>query len=91
VVASSLGKVKVQCLPFPAKNVKVKDLIDWVGEEVNNNFIVLAIEGVLNMLNNTGYQELSQLRGLATSSDTSVVENVPNDVRRLAGRLVKKW
>jgi hypothetical protein len=100
-VASSLGKVKAQCLPFPARNAKVKDLIDLVGEEVqavldtvwrlNNNFIVLAIEGVLNMLNDTGYQELSQLCGLATSSDAFIVENTPNDVRRLAGRLVQKW
>jgi hypothetical protein len=88
-------------LPFPTRNAKVKDLIDWVGEEVqvvsdnvwrlNDNFIVLAIKGVLNLLNDAGCQELAQLRGLAASSDASVVKNIPNDVWRLAGCLVQKW
>jgi hypothetical protein len=42
----------------------------------------------MNMLNDTGCQELSHLRGLAASSNASVVQNVPNDVRRLVGRHV---
>jgi hypothetical protein len=56
--------------------------------QLNNNFVILSIEGVMNMLNDTGCQELSHLRGLAASSNASVVQNVPNDVRRLAGRHV---
>jgi hypothetical protein len=88
-------------LPFPVRNAKVKDLIDLVGEEVkamsgtvwqlNDNFIVLAIEGVLNMLNGASCQELSWLHELAASSDVSVIENVPADVRKLAVHLVRKW
>jgi hypothetical protein len=56
-------------LPFLARNAKVEELIDWVGEEVmavsdtvwqlNDNFVVLAIEGVLNMLQRIGCQDLS--------------------------------
>jgi hypothetical protein len=90
VVASSFGEVKARCLPFPVQNAKVEELIDWVGEEVkavpdtvwqlNDNFIVLPIEGVLNLLYGTGYQDLSGLRELAMSNDVSVVENVPGDV-----------
>jgi hypothetical protein len=59
--------------------------------KLNDNFIILAIEGVLNMLHGVGYQELPQLRELTALSNVSIVENVPTDVRRLAGRLVQKW
>jgi hypothetical protein len=69
VVASSFGEVRTRCLPFLARNAKVEELIDWVGEEVmavldtvwqlNDNFVVLAIEGVLNMLQRIGCQDLS--------------------------------
>jgi hypothetical protein len=45
----------------------------------------LAIEGVLNMLNNEGCQELSHLCGLATSSDASIMQDVPDDMWKLAG------
>jgi hypothetical protein len=83
VVASSLGEVKARSLPFLAQNVKVEELIDWVSGvvkavpdtmlQVNVNFVVLAIEGVLNMLNGAGCQELSHLCGLAPSSDASII------------------
>jgi hypothetical protein len=38
--------------------------------QLNNNFVVLAIEGILNMLNDEGWQELSCV---AASSDASVM------------------
>jgi hypothetical protein len=97
-----LGKLRHDACPsFPVRNAKVEELIDWNGGEVktvpdivwqlNDNFIILAIEGVLNMLNGTGCQQLSDLRRLAASSDASVMQNIPVDVRRLKGRLVQKW
>jgi hypothetical protein len=101
VVASSFEEVKAQCFPVPARSAKVEDWIDWVGEEVrvvlgtvwqlNDNFVFLAIEGVPNMLHDAGCQELSQLRELAVSGNVSIVKNVPTDVRKLAGCLVRKW
>jgi hypothetical protein len=52
---------------LPARNTKVEVMIDWVAGEVkivpstvwqlNDNFAVLAIKGVLNMLNGKGCQE----------------------------------
>jgi hypothetical protein len=46
--------------PFPSRGVKVEEMIKWVVEEMktvldtiwqlNNNFAVVAVEGVLNML-----------------------------------------
>jgi hypothetical protein len=88
----------VQCLPFPDKGAKVEEMIDWVIGEVkavpntvwrlNNSFAVLGIEGVLNMLNDEGCQELGQLRDLAGSRDALVLEDVPEDVHRLVGQIV---
>jgi hypothetical protein len=69
IVASSFDEVKVLRLPFPNKGVKVEEMIDWVVGEVkvvpdtiwqlNDNFAILGIEGVLNMLNGEGCQELN--------------------------------
>jgi hypothetical protein len=41
--------------------------------QLNDNFIVLATEGVLNMLYNEGCQELGRLHELAASNDTAVL------------------
>jgi hypothetical protein len=40
--------------------------------QLNDNFTVLGIEGILNMLNGKGCQELGQLHDLATSRDAAV-------------------
>jgi hypothetical protein len=41
--------------------------------QLSDYFVVLAIEGVLNMLNDVGCQELSHPRWLAASIDASVM------------------
>jgi hypothetical protein len=43
------------------------------------------------MLNDARCKELSHLRRLAASNDTSIVQDVPDDVRKLAGQLVRRW
>jgi hypothetical protein len=44
------------------------------------------------MLNGEGCQELGRLRDLATSSDASMLRDVPEDVHKLAGRIVqRRW
>jgi hypothetical protein len=60
-VASSFEEVKAQCFPFPGKAAKIEEMIDWVDREVktmldtvwqlNDNFTILGIEGILNILN----------------------------------------
>jgi hypothetical protein len=101
IVVSSFGVVKAQCLPFCGKGVEVEEMLNWVAKEVkaaldmvwllNDNFIILGIEGVLNMLNGKGCQELTQLRDLATSRDITILEDLPDDVHRLVGQIVRKW
>jgi hypothetical protein len=78
-----------------------EEMIYWVAGEVlivtntvwqlNDNFGILAIEGVLSMLNNEGCQELSHLCKLATSSDASILQDVPDDVRKLVGQIMQRW
>jgi hypothetical protein len=94
-VALSFEEVKVQCLPFPDKGAKVEEVIDWIVREVkvvpdtiwrlNDNFAILGTKGVLSMLNGEGCQELGPLHDLASSRDTAVLEDVPEDVHKLKG------
>jgi hypothetical protein len=93
VLKASLGEVGARCLPFPVKNALIDDYIDWFEEEVKVVqgviFVVLAIEGVLNMLQSSSCQELSALLDLATLSDASIVSNVPVEVQKIVGCLVR--
>jgi hypothetical protein len=101
MVALPFGEVKVQCLPFLDKGAKVEEMIDWVAREVkdvsdtvwrlNDNFSILGIDGIHNMLNGERCQELNQLCDLATSGDVAVLEDVPENVHRLAGQIVQRW
>jgi hypothetical protein len=58
---------------------------------VLDNFIFLAVEGVLSLLNSEGCRELGRLHELAISSDTVVLDNVPKDVQKLVGHIMRKW
>jgi hypothetical protein len=49
----------------------------------------LAIEGVLNILNNEGCQELSHLLRLAASSDASITHDVPDDMQKQGANRAK--
>jgi hypothetical protein len=70
--------------------MKVEEMIEWIAEEVkmvsdtiwhlNDNFTILTVEGVSNMLNNKGCQELGRLRELAASSDAAVLQDVLENV-----------
>jgi hypothetical protein len=92
-MASSFDEIQVWCLPFPGRGAKIEEMIDWVAGEVktmldtvwqlNDIFAVLAIKGVLSMLNDKGCQELGR--------NAAVLQNVPEDMRKLAGWIVIKW
>jgi hypothetical protein len=97
----SFDEVKVRYLPFPARNAPVESYINWLEEEVkmvpgtvwqlNDNFVILAIECVLNMLGGASCEELPKFRELAASSNASVIEDVPIEVQNLVGCLIQKW
>jgi hypothetical protein len=94
-LASSFDEVRAQCMHFPNKGMVVEEMIDWIAEEVkavtdtvwrlNDNFAILGIEVVPNMLHGEGCQELGRLCDLAVSRDTAVLKDIPEDVQKLAG------
>jgi hypothetical protein len=43
------------------------------------------------MLNGEGCPKMGRLRGLVGSCDVTVLENVPEDVHKLAGWIVQRW
>jgi pantothenate kinase-related protein Tda10 len=55
---------------------------------LNDNFAVLVFEGVLSMLNDEWCKELGRLRDLAGSHDATVLNDVLEDVHKLAGCIV---
>jgi hypothetical protein len=59
--------------------------------QLNDKFAILAIEGVLSMLNSKGGQEVGLLGRLAASSDATVLQDVLEDVGKLAGWIVQRW
>jgi hypothetical protein len=87
MVASSFNEVQAWCLPFPREVKTVPDTV-W---QLNDNFTILVVEGILSMLNNKGSQELGRLHRLAASSDAAILQDVPEDVWKLAGWIVRKW
>jgi phage host-nuclease inhibitor protein Gam len=90
VLVASFGEVKARCFPFPTKNAPIESYINWFAEEVkavpgtvwqlNNNFVILAIECVLNMLCRASCQELPKLRELVASNNASVIKDIPVEV-----------
>jgi hypothetical protein len=47
--------------------------------------------GVFRMLTGVGCEHLPELKKLALSSDASLLHDVPDDLGRIAKRLVKNW
>jgi hypothetical protein len=43
------------------------------------------------MLHSSGCRELSGLHQLVTSSDASIVEDVPAEVKKITDHLVRRW
>jgi hypothetical protein len=78
IVALSFDEVKAQCL---------SDTVWWL----NANFIILGIEGILNMLNGEACQKLNWLHDMVAFCDAAALEDVPKDVHRLAGEIVWRW
>jgi hypothetical protein len=88
-------------MSFPIKGMVVEEMIDWIVKEVkevsntvwrlNDNFTILGIEGVLNMLHGEGCQELGQFCHLAISNDATILKDAIEYVRKLVERIVRRW
>jgi hypothetical protein len=87
VTVAALGG---RCMDFPSANTTVTDFLESFQMEVqalpiffskcNDNITCCALIGVIKML-----------ARVALSCDDSLLHDVPNDVGRIAKRLVKNW
>jgi hypothetical protein len=57
--------------------------------ECNENITCFALVGVFKMLAGVECEHLSELKILALSCDASVLHSVPDDLRKIARKLVK--
>jgi hypothetical protein len=53
--------------------------------------VILGIDGVLDMLNGEGCQELGRLHDLAASHGAAVLEDVIKNVHKLVGQIMWRW
>jgi hypothetical protein len=76
-------------------------MLDWFQTEVqemptafaegNQNITYFALAGVLRILMGVQYRHLPELRRLLTSSDASLLQSVPDEIGKIARKLVCNW
>jgi hypothetical protein len=86
---------------FPATNAPVSNLLDWFRTEVRvlpttfaeckKNITCFALVGVFKMLAGVECEHLLELKKLALSCDASILHDVPDDIGRIAKKLVRNW
>jgi hypothetical protein len=89
-----------QCMDFPATNATASTLLDWFWTEVrplpnaftecNENISFFTLIGCFKMLVRVECDHLL-VKKLALSCDASILTDVPDDINRIAKRLMKNW
>jgi hypothetical protein len=88
-------------MDFPAINTTVSTLLDWFWMEVralpttfaecNENITCFVLVGVLKMLAGVECEHLLELKKSALSCDASILHDVPDDIGRIAKKLLRNW
>jgi hypothetical protein len=88
-------------MDFLTTNAAVSTLLDWFWMEVRvlptafaeckKNITCLMLVGVFKMLVGEGCEHLPELKKFALSCNALILHDVPDDIGRVAKRLVKNW
>jgi hypothetical protein len=88
-------------MDFPSLNTTVIFFLEWFRKEVqalpttfaecNENIMCYALIGVLKMLVGVDCEHLPELKMLPLSCNDSLLHDVPDDVGRIAKKLVKNY
>jgi hypothetical protein len=88
------------CMDFHT-NASILDLLEWFQADVeamptaftecNENITCYVLIGIFKMLVGEVCEHLLELKKLALSCDASLLQDVPNDLGRIAKKLVKNW
>jgi hypothetical protein len=88
------------CLPYPGKNSTISNIIGWFDNELkalsativkaNKNFVCYAIVAILRMLYHNSCEHIEVLQSIMALCDLSILEDLPEELTKLTGHLVKK-
>jgi hypothetical protein len=59
--------------------------------DVNENFVSIAIRGILNMYKGLKCTHLDMIHDTTTTCRTMIFSFVPHDGKRLTKKIVKEW
>jgi hypothetical protein len=101
-LVGAVNEIGAKCLPYPKKGSTIGDILAWFTKEieafasaiaeVNKNFIVYCLVGVMKMLQE--HAQWSHVKGLEhvlVVCDASIFNEVSKDIVKLSARIVKKW
>jgi hypothetical protein len=97
----AVNEFGASCLPYLGKGSTIGEIIGWLDREIkalpdtflkaNKNFVCCAIIGTLQMLYDSGCDHLEGLQSIMALSNASILQDLPPELTKLTGRLVKKW
>jgi hypothetical protein len=96
-----MNEFDIGCLPYPGKKSTIGGIIEWFDNEIkalpativkaNKKIVCYAIIGVLRMLYDNGCDHIEGLQTIMGLCDASILQDLPEELTKLMGRLVKKW
>jgi hypothetical protein len=97
----AVNEFGASCLPYPGKGSTISEIIRWFDEEikvlpttfvkVNKIFVCYVIVCILWMLYDSDCEHMEGLQSIMASCDASILEDLPPELTKLMGRIVKKW
>jgi hypothetical protein len=97
----AVNEFGASCLPYPGKSSTIGEIVGWFDEEIkmlsativkaNKIFVFYAIIGILQMMYDSGCEHLEWLQSVMAGCDASILEDLPPELAKLTGRIVKRW
>jgi hypothetical protein len=97
---SVMNEIGIRCLPHPGKGSTISEIVEWFDKEVgalsgaimkaNKNFLCYCLGGVLRMMyERMNCDHLDRLEAIMNSSDASLLDDIPDEIAKLSGRIVR--
>jgi hypothetical protein len=98
----AVNEIGMRCLPYPGKKGAISEIVEWFDKEIralpgviakaNKNFLCYCLVGVLKMLyENVNCAQLEGLEAIMNSCDAPILDDIPEEIAKLSGRIVKRW
>jgi hypothetical protein len=98
----AMNEIGERCLPHPGKGSAIGEIVELFDKEIqalsgvitkaNKNFLCYCLSRVLRMLyENVDCDHLDGLEAIMNSYDASLLNDIPDEIAKLSGRIVRKW